>query len=153
MEIKKQVCPTCGQSVNEREISLFRELISAWIEVFKWCEEKNKFEFDRKQVKHLIRTDNIIARFGDLVWFGLVYKNGKAHYGINRQYAIEFITGKRKVYTRVYKNPLTKEIKKYEEDCKFIHEFPKLGTLLDENKEYVARYFTSNESQPTLSLF
>lgn len=139
MNLHKQSCPTCGQSVNEREIGLFKGLVSTLFEVWKWCDERGVHEFSRKDIKHLIVGDNSIARFGDWVMFGgLVYKHGKGNYGLNMDRCREFFTGDLAIPTVIYKNPLTKELRK--DRIRYIQDIPYLQAFLAGNNEYIARY-------------
>lgn len=139
----KQTCPTCGQSVNERQITLFSGMVTSLWRVFMWCHEHNKWEFQRKEIKHLFSgSDNQIARFGDWILFGgLVYRpegRSKGWYGIHRTRAFEFFTGKRSIPTSIWKNPLTKELKP--EDYRTIGQIKSLENFIDENGEYIAKY-------------
>jgi len=147
MENKKITCPHCGSTLSERQIAMFDGLVLALWNVFKWCEQSGIHEFKRKDIKHLLHGDNQTARFGDWVLFGgLVYKpNGKGSYGLNIQRCQQFFSGSLSIPTSIWKNPITKELRK--EDYKFIHEIPSLGLFLDENQMYIARY---REPQPSL---
>jgi hypothetical protein len=132
-------CPTCGQSVNTRQISLFKELIIGLLRVWAWCNQNDRHEFTRKEVKHLFKSENISARFGDLVYFGgLVYKQGKGNYGLNMERMSQFVAGRYAIPTVVCKNPLTKEITHGEK--KTINDIPSLKKFLDENGEYISKY-------------
>ena len=108
--IGKQTCPCCGQSINKREIGLFKELIEALIEIYKWCQARGTHEFTRKDIKHLLKSDNVIARFGDLKLFGgIVYtpdETGRGHYGINIERMEQFLRNELKIPTKILKNPL-----------------------------------------------
>lgn len=142
--VNKQACPTCGQSVNTREIGLYRGMVDALLEVFKWCETKGKHEFQRKEIKHLLKDDGQIARFGDWVMFGgLVYKEGKGHYGLNMERCRNFFAGKYDIPSAVFKDPLTGEITPGEK--KPINKIPKLTAFLNDNQEFIATYV--NEAQ------
>ena len=137
--LHKQSCPTCGQSVNERQIALFSGMVRALVSVWKHCNEKNRFEFERKEVKHLFKNENEVARFGDWVLFGgLIYKHQKGHYGFNRERTSEFLAGRLEIPTTLWKNPLTKEIRK--EDYKKIHQIKNLKDFLDQNQEFITQY-------------
>lgn len=137
--LHKQSCPTCGQSVNEREIGLFKGMVVSLYDIWQWCEEKNRHEFTRKEIKHLLKSDNQIARFGDWVMFGgLVYKQGKGHYGLNMERTRDFFTGRSSIPTLIYKNPLTKELRK--DRYRYVGQIPSLNELLTENKEFIAKY-------------
>lgn len=139
--INKQTCPRCGQSANERQIALFTGMVEALWQVWQWCEQKGVHEFTRKEIKHLLKTDNQIARFGDWVLFGgLVYRpdGRKGVYGINSQRVKDFFTGVLRIPRTLWKNPLTGEIK--QEDFSLISQIPNLKQFLDVNEEFIARY-------------
>ena len=113
MSKEKQFCEKCGQCTSEREIALYRGLVTALWRVYKWCRQKGVHEFIRKDVKHLFTNENDTARFGDWVLFGgLVYKKGKGHYGLNLERCNDFFSGELAIPTRLWKNPVTGEIKK-----------------------------------------
>lgn len=133
-------CPMCGQSINERQIALFSGMVDALFRVWRWCEERNRHVFDRKDIKHLLADDNQIARFGDWIYFGgLVYKpQGRGTYGLNMGRAREFFSGKLEIPTLVWKNPLTGELK--HESLRYIDEIPNIGEFLDANKMYIPSY-------------
>lgn len=139
MEQQIKRCPECGHIISERQIALYRGLVNVLWRVFKWCEEKEVHEFTRKDIKHLFTNENDTARFGDWVMFGgLVYKGGKAKYGLNMERCNEFFKGEYKIPTAIWKNPITGELRK--EDYKSIKEIPKLVDMLDTDMQYVARY-------------
>lgn len=135
----KRPCPTCGQSINTREIGLYRGMVDALSSVYKWCQEKGRHEFTRKEIKHLLKNDGQIARFGDWVLFGgLVYKHGRGHYGLNMERCAGFFSGVAAIPTTIYEDPLTKQIT----PAKFrtIKNIPGLGAYLDENQNYQTKY-------------
>jgi hypothetical protein len=139
--IAKQSCPTCGQSVNEREIALFSGMVSSLLRVFRWCEERGRYEFTRKEIKHLLTSDNEIARFGDWVLFGgLVYRpdDRRGHYGLNEERVRAFLRGGLAIPTSIWKNPLTGELTK-DSYC-YIREVKNLQQFLVDNQEYLAKY-------------
>ena len=137
--LNKQTCVTCGQSVNEREITLYSGMVSDLWKVLKWCEERNTYLFQRKDIKHLFRNENSTARFGDWVNFGgLVFKSEKGHYGLNIERCRDFFAGSYQIPKSVYKNPLTKEITAGERV--YINQIQNLTAFLDENRQYIARY-------------
>jgi hypothetical protein len=140
--LNKQSCPTCGQSVNEREIALFSGMVRSLLRIMLWCEKEGRYEFSRKEIKHLLKKDSEIAHFGDWILFGgLVYRpegRGKGHYGINKQRAEDFFAGRTQIPTVIWKNPLNGELRP--EKYRTINEIPALTTFLDEAGEYVAKY-------------
>jgi len=139
-EIVKR-CPVCGGSVQDRLVSLYKELINKLYDVYRWCGEHKCHEFEMGDIKHLL-DKNAYARFGDLVRFGgLVYKTKteeggrqKAHYGLNMARCKEFFRGDREIPIQITLNQITDEII----DAKYvtIKDFPELYKLLDENGVY-----------------
>jgi len=142
-------CPTCGHKHNtsEREIALFSGLVKTLIRVYIWCKKNNRTVFQRKEIKHLIKSDNEIARFGDWEYFGsLVYKDGtKGRFGLNMESVREFIAGERKIPTKVWKDPVTQSLT--ESDLKYISEIPNLSSFLDENDMYIAKYRNAEQNK------
>lgn len=132
-------CPVCGQVVSSREIALYRGLIIALWRVYCFVKEKGKYTFTRKEVKHLFKNENDTARFGDLVFFGgLLWKSGKAHYGLNMDRCRDFFANELAIPTRIWKNPKTNEITK--EDYKTLNQIPTILEKLNEEGFYVANY-------------
>lgn len=136
--INKQSCPTCGQSVNEREIGLFKGMVTALYEVWRWCEKNNVQDFTRKYIKHLFKDENQIARFGDWALFGLVRKEAKGKYTLSFNRVRSFFAGKMMIPTVAYKNPLQRSIAF--DNYKYVHEIKGLNEFLDENNDFIARY-------------
>ena len=135
----KQRCEHCGSIISEREIALFDGMVSALWQVYKYCLKAGKYEFTRKEIKGLLENESQSARFGDWVMFGgLVFKYGKGRYGLNITRCDDFFAGKYAIATRIWKNPITGELRK--EDHRFISEIPALISLLNGDGEYVARY-------------
>jgi len=134
-------CPTCGHNIKDRKVTLYKELISALYEIYKWCGEKEVHEFETKDIKHLLSKNNY-ARFGDLVRFGgVVYKpkdehgkSRKALFGLNMKRAKEFFAGKRDIPIQITLNQITNEI--VESHYVTVRDFPKLIELLDEKGLY-----------------
>lgn len=92
----KKCCSHCSQPIESRDIQFYSELIKALYRVSKWCRENNVYEFEMKEVRDLLGK-NEYARFGDLVWFGgIVYKKGKASYGINIERSVAYFKGELK---------------------------------------------------------
>jgi hypothetical protein len=140
----KNRCQTCGRILDKREIALFDGMVKSLFRVYKWCVEKNKNEFTRKEIEHLLLDGNQKERFGDWVLFGgLVYKNGKAKYGLNMTRCDAFFTGKMNIPSRVWKDPITKEIIKV--DYKSINQIPGLVKFLDEDGFFKAKYASAGQ--------
>lgn len=140
MQTEKQKCPTCHQNISERKIALYSGLVTALWKVYKWAVfGKGVHEFTRKDIKHLFTNENETARFGDWVMFGgLVYKKGKASYGLNKQRCEEFFSGKIKIPSAVWKNPVTQELTPV--DYKSVNEMPNILKFLDSDGVFISRY-------------
>jgi len=134
----REICHECGQTINSREISLFSGMVKALFEVAKWCKQNNTYEFTRKDIKHLLKNDSQIARFGDWVLFGgIVYKKGKGHYGINIDRARRFYANQLEIPIAVSKDP--KGVITTLRSGKIL-DVPNLTAFLDENYMFKARY-------------
>ena len=131
-------CPYCNRIIDKREIALYRGLIESLGKIYKWCKVKGIHEFTMKHVKGLL-GHNDYARFGDLVLFGgLVYKNGRARYGLNMERCEDFFAGKTKIPTKILKDPITRELEKLE--YKTVRDIPGLMKFLNEEGLYESRY-------------
>lgn len=138
--IGREVCPHCGQTINKRKIVLYRGMVVALGEIYKWCREKNRHEFTRKEIKHVLKTDGQIARFGDWVMFGgLLYKGGKAQWGMNMERTQEFLRCKLAIPSVVVKDPITGEVVD-RQDYRKINQIKGLLELLDADGAYIAEY-------------
>lgn len=138
-------CPLCEQKVQDRKVALYQSLIDDLYKVYCWCGEHATHEFTMKDIRHLLGQINY-TRFGDLVRFGgIVYKLGKAHYGINMARAKEFFAGQRKIPVQITLNQLTNEI--IESNYVDIHHFPTLQSLLTKDGLYDPHKTIQNENQ------
>ena len=141
---EKNRCPNCGHIIDKREIALFNGMREALARVLKWCVEKKVHEFKRKDIEHLLLDGNQKARFGDWVYFGgLVYKRGKGKYGLVINRCDDFFRNKISIPSRVWKDPITKEIIKV--DYKFARDIPGLARFLGEDGFYKARYASAGQ--------
>jgi hypothetical protein len=139
--IEKKRCPHCGQIISLREIALYRGLVLALWRVYQYILQCNRgWSFTRKEIKHLFASENDTARFGDWVLFGgLVFKEKKAHYGINLNRCRDFFEGNLSIPIRVIKNPVSNMITPL--DYKTINNIPSIMTFLNEDGYYVPRYY------------
>lgn len=127
-------CHLCGQNIEDRQVALYKSLIRSLYAVYKWCGEHRVHEFTMKDIRHLLGQVNY-TRFGDLVRFGgIVYKTGKAHYGLNMARAKEFFAGEREIPLYIVLNQLTNEIM----EAKYVKvdQFPDLYSLLTKEGLY-----------------
>lgn len=151
--INKQTCIcTCGHkhTVSQREIALYRGMVTALFSVMRWCEQTGRHEFQMSEIRHLL-DKNEYARWGDWKMFGgLVYtpyktEENKAHYGLNIPRCKSFFAGEITIPSRIYKNPVTGELTPA--DPKHITQIPHLGDFLNKNNQYIAVY---RSPQPAL---
>jgi hypothetical protein len=147
--IEHNLCPYCHSIIDKREIALFKELIVALANVFKWSQEKEKHEFKRKEIEHLLDSGNIKARFGDLVLWsgGLVYRpegKGKGFYGLNVERCDKFFRNELAIPTKAVKDPITGKIEKWF-DFRLAKAFPGLIKFLDEDLFYQTRYYKGDK--------
>lgn len=139
----KQTCPTCGQSVNKREIIFYSGMVKILFKILRWCEEKGVHEFRRRDIAHLLEGHSENARFSDLILFGgMVYRpDGErkgGYYGMNIGRVRDFLAGKYEVPTVILKDPLTGTLEMTEP--RNVHQIPNLTEFLDENQQYIASY-------------
>lgn len=138
--INKEVCPCCGQTINNRKIVLYRGMVESLKDIYVWCRKNNRHEFTRKEIKHALKTDGQIARFGDWVYFGgLMYKGEKGMWGMNIERSEQFLNGKLAIPTVITKNAITKEIIDRQE-MKVLWQIKGLSQLLDKDGSYISEY-------------
>ena len=138
--VNKKVCPTCGQSVNERQIPFYRGMVEALKSVFEWCEIGGRHEFAKKEIKPLI-GDVESSVFAYWRWFGgMVYNPDgiKGHYGLNMDRCRQFFSGKLEIPTEIWTNPLTHELRY--ENYQTIDNIPMLKNFLDEKQNFISQY-------------
>lgn len=146
MKEKNYCVCKCGHRhcIDKREIVLYDEMVFTLARIYKWCVEKEKHEFQRKEIKHLMNSENDTARFGDWVYFGgLAYKvpkNGITHgnWGLNFKRCQDFFSGQTTIPSRILKDPITGKVEKF--DHRHVDEIPKLRKFLDENGLFNANY-------------
>ena len=147
LTINKHSCPTCGQSVNPREIVLTRCLVDALRDVFAWCEREGRWlKVRRKEFKHCFTDETTSANFAYWKAFApdlVGAKENKGYYDFDRQGIAQFLQGQSKVATRILRDPLTKIDTL--EDYRAANEIPGIGTQLTENDEFVVKYQDSAE--------
>ena len=132
-------CEHCNSIISRHKVSLYYMLVIALRNVHLWCLENKRHEFKMKDVRHLFENVQY-ARFGDWVMFGgLVYKNGKGHYGLNIERCEAFFSGRYPIPMDVWKDPVTGEIEPVE-PRKYINQIPKLAQFLDGDGQYIAEY-------------
>jgi hypothetical protein len=134
-------CPNCGHRVARREISLYKGLYEALVKVYQWCKENKTHTFKMHDIRHLIGQINY-TRFGDWVYFGgLIYKEGKANYGMNIERTEDFLFGSKIIQISGWKDPITGEFTPARWGNK--KDIPGLQEFLDDNGLYRAKYTTA----------
>ena len=129
-----KICPLCGHNVEDRTVTIYKELVYDLSKVYAWCKERNVHYFKMKDIKHILDKNNY-ARFGDLVRFGgLVFKYAKGNYGLNMDRCRAFFKGTYKIPVQITINQITGEtVSKEEVDIKH---FPELYRLLNPDGLY-----------------
>lgn len=120
MDVRGKVsCPHCGTVRNWRKLKLTKTHLEALRRVYRWCGEHVRHEFSRKDIKHLLDTDTMIATFGDLVHFGgILYRpEGKqrGHWGMNMRRASAFLRNIDPVRAVVWMHPFDHSQNTHEE--------------------------------------
>lgn len=139
--INKHTCPTCGQSINEREISLYSGMVKSLARLYCRAKQRGEHEFTRKEMVDIFKgSANEIARWGDWVYFGgLVYKPaGKGTWGLNMERCSAFLSNNLEIAIRVSKDPISKQITTIERGT--VRDIKNLSSFLDENQQYIAKY-------------
>lgn len=110
MKTEAKRCPCCGQKEKPewREIALYKGLVVALDQIYRWCKEKGIHEFRMADIRHLINQVDY-SRLNDLVRIGgLLYRpDGEAkrgYYGMNMERVHDFLSGKTTVPERVWKS-------------------------------------------------
>lgn len=136
---EKVPCPTCGRAMNRYKITLKRHMVVSMRKVYMWCGEKRVHEFQRKDIRHLLVSENETAHFGDLVYFGgILYKKRRGFWGMNMKRARAFLHGESQINTSAWKDPFTKKVEL--SDPRFISEVKDMKDLLTEDFMFVPEY-------------
>ena len=147
--VHKQVCPTCGQSVNAREEVLTRGYVEALWHVLQWCIDKNRHEFTKDDVIQYLPKQGVVENFAKLRWFGLLYNpddiNG--HYGMNIDRIKKFFAGEVEVIIRLWKDPLATDPEKQFEVTErgTIDKVPNISRFQDEYRNLIVMYKTPQD--------
>lgn len=126
---KVKRCPLCGNNIEDRTVTIYKDLVNDLYKVYKHCKQAGVYTFKMRDVKYLMSKNNY-ARFGDLSRFGdLVYKYAKGNYGLNMDKCLAFFKGIYKIPVQITINQITNEIvEKHEVD---IQHFPELWQMLN----------------------
>lgn len=137
------------QKEGVREIQIFAELIHSVWAINQYLRRRGGgSQFTRKEVNHILKGYNVTARFGDMVMFGgLLYKEGKGHWGMNMERCAEFFRGELAIPVTILKDRKTGEIVGHE-GYSTVHQIPKLGDLLNSDAEYVTHYRNVTATKP-----
>lgn len=132
----KQCCPTCGQSVNKREIKINTSLVDALIKIEKYTKEKGMRVFTMKDVQHLLNR----SQYCNLSIWKLtpLLTKEKNEYFFDWNAVREFLGRKKQVPIIINKDPLTHEIEYVE--WGYINDIPRIADLLDDEGDYLVQY-------------
>lgn len=149
--VNKISCPNCGQSMNPYKVAVVGPMAHSLWRVWKYCQEKQTNKVTRKQIKHLLLTDVEAARFGDWRHFGLLDKPKKGEYKLRMEYVTKFFQGKVVIPKYAWKDRKTKKVTWPTDRRDFVSvlEIPKLGSMLDEFREYIVEYQAQSQPQKT----
>lgn len=127
-------CPLCNSNIQDRTVTIYKELINDLHKVFKHCQYTGNYYFKMKDIKDILNKNNY-ARFGDLCRFGgIVFKVSKGNYGLNIERCQAFFEGRYKIPVQITLNQITNEVvDKVEVD---INHFPALRDLLNKDGQY-----------------
>lgn len=138
-------CPTCRRILNERDITLFEGLVVALWHVWRWCEARGQFTFQRREVKHLFKTETETAHFGNWIYFGGIItrhlvdgRPRKGWYAFDVAKTRSFFSGNLKIPTIVTKDPVTKSLTPRE--YKTVTEIPSIEEFLNADNDWVLQY-------------
>jgi hypothetical protein len=138
-EIKN--CPCCDRIVEDQTVTYSAELFEDLHKVFKWCEQKGKFQFYMRDIREIIRTSNY-GTFAHLTYAGgLVYRpeigaDGpkKGLYGINRERTEQFFRQLHRVPVWIRYNPITGKTLETKYDT--LENMPKLREYMTERGDF-----------------
>ena len=142
----KEVCPTCGQTVNWREIKLTKQMVDALWQVYLLCKRTGRHEFQRKELDPVLKKGTQYANFGYWKWFsnGAVYTpldhagsgSGRGWWGFNLEQMERFFSGKKPVYTTITTRMKGKERELHRDNPAYISEIPDITVFMEGNAEY-----------------
>jgi len=135
----KNICPTCGRPIGERQITLYSGMVSLLWRIFDYLFQNGRNQISRKEIKQFIQNENDTARLGDWKYFGgLVEKKEKGMYFLNMRKCREFFIGQLGIPTIVWKVSGQEDFS--EEGFKTINEIKSLSEFLDEYGKYISTY-------------
>lgn len=149
-----KLCPCCNQPIGEVKTSFnMQTAVSTLYALVKWCSEKEKHEFEMKEVKHLLDHTqyanlNHLTKFGGIVYRPINPKTEKpytqGHYGINLTRAWEFLRNERAAPVQITRDRLGRHRTGSTE--KFLRDFPSIQEFLDEDGHYDPDHIVSDEA-------
>lgn len=143
--IEHNHCPTCGRIIDKREIGLFTGMVVALRRTYDFCVKNGIHEFEMKQIRDMMDR-NSYARFGDWVLFGgLVYKRGKAKYGLNMERCAAFFQNEYKIPTMIIKDPLLNTLDP--QDYRFCKDIPNLKEYIGPDGLFITKYYASDAKE------
>lgn len=142
-------CPTCGQSVNIREIQLTSTMVVALAKVWRWCIEKGKSDhIKREEFKHLFNNETWTANFAYWKDFAPSLVSGEpSYYNFNLKNIAAFLAGKMRIPTLIRRNPLANPTDQLL-DLRSVRDIPSLTEFLNDNRELIIQYVDAE--QPSL---
>lgn len=151
----KDICVHCGSRIGEREVTIYKGLLSTLYRVYKWCIKNNTCLIKRKELKNgLLTSENDTARFGDLKHFGdLISSPNKGSYRLNMRSCREFFQGTHCIPKKIWKDLVTGNVRVDIQDMATKDEFPNLIDLITEDGNYIVNYKNETDDNGQLPLF
>ena len=141
--INKEVCRCCGQTINTRNIVVFKGMILALLQVYNWCKKNNRSkDIKRSEFKYLFQNENSTGRFGDWRLFLPQFISGeKGRYNFDLNGLERFFNNEIEIPTLIKKSGKSDDLEKL--NYKTIRAIPKLTEFLDSNNDFVV-YYSNN---------
>ena len=138
---KLKNCPCCDRIIEDQTVSYSAELFEDLHKVWKWCEEKGKFEFYMRDIRNIIRTSNY-GTFAHLTYAGGLVSRPEAQdgqpkkglYGINQERIGQFYRQLHRVPVWIRYNPITGKTLETRYDT--LENIPKLREYLTETGDF-----------------
>lgn len=135
----RECCPTCGRSVARYARQIDKQHVRSLWSIYRWCKEKDRHEFEMKEVKHLFGQQGY-TKFAYLVHGGgLVYRHEQAHYGLHMDRCAQFFANKLAIPTKIWKSPI-KDVEPILDEYRTLHEVPDIKDFLDDQGIYEVEY-------------
>lgn len=144
--IDKEVCPCCGQTINQRQIVMFTGLVEALYQVWKWCIKNKRYkDIKREEFKSVFKNENSTGRFGDWKLFMPQYIYGKkGRYNFDVIGIEKFFNGQIEIPTIIMKRGKSGEF--IYKNYKNINQIPNITEFLTRENDFIVKYSNNNQT-------